>query len=67
MSIFGEGSLSEWSRDVVALRVSIIPLHASPNNNTILWYYVDVYLSRPLKADKRDFKIQRRNDNENVT
>ena len=30
-------------------------------------YYVDVYLSRPLKADKRDFKIQRRDDNENVT
>ena len=56
MSIFGEGSLSEWSRDVVALRVSI-PFHASPNNNTILLYYVDAYLSRPLKADKRDFKI----------
>ena len=30
-------------------------------------YYMDVYLSRPLKADKRDFKIQRRDDNENVT
>ena len=30
-------------------------------------YYVDVYLSRPLKADKRDPKIQRRDDNENVT
>ena len=30
-------------------------------------YYVDAYLSRPLKADKRDFKIQRRDDNENVT
>ena len=30
-------------------------------------YYVDVYLSRPLKADFfRDFKIQRPDDNENV-
>ena len=29
-------------------------------------YYVDVYLARPLKADKRDFKIQRGDDNENV-
>ena len=30
-------------------------------------YYVDVYLSRPLKSDFfRDFKIQRRDDNENV-
>ena len=33
MSIFGEGSPSERSRDVEALCVSI-PLHASPNNST---------------------------------